>query len=83
MQESGIAAPSNTRLNGRYAIRVANTNHRSRREDFDLLVQTVVRLGDALAAEIGYEEYARRALQTAKRNLDSAPILKAAAEPAK
>ena len=35
--------------------------------------------GDALAAEIGYEEYARRALQTAKRNLDSAsPILKAA-----
>jgi glutamate/tyrosine decarboxylase-like PLP-dependent enzyme len=51
LQESGVAAPSNTRLNGRYAIRVANTNHRSRREDFDLLVQTVVQLGDALAAE--------------------------------
>jgi hypothetical protein len=26
--------------------------------------------GDALAIEIGFEEYARRALQTAKRNLD-------------
>ncbi|OIQ73038.1 hypothetical protein GALL_453290 [mine drainage metagenome] len=26
--------------------------------------------GDALAAEIGFEEYARRALQTAQKNLD-------------
>lgn len=34
--------------------------------------------GDALAVEIGFEEYARRALQTARRNLDSAPYLQAA-----
>jgi aromatic-L-amino-acid/L-tryptophan decarboxylase len=32
LQESGIAAPSNTLLGGKYALRVAITNHRSRRE---------------------------------------------------
>jgi glutamate/tyrosine decarboxylase-like PLP-dependent enzyme len=45
MHESGIAAPSSTILNGRYAIRVANTNHRSRRDDFDLLARETKRLG--------------------------------------
>lgn len=39
LQESGVAVPSNTMLDGRYALRVAITNHRSRREDFDLLVR--------------------------------------------
>lgn len=34
--------------------------------------------GDALAAKVGFEEYARRALMAAKRHLDSAPALKAA-----
>jgi sugar phosphate isomerase/epimerase len=34
--------------------------------------------GDDLTAEIGFEEYARRALQTAKRNLDNVPALQAA-----
>jgi sugar phosphate isomerase/epimerase len=34
--------------------------------------------GDELTAKIGFEEYARRALQAAKRYLDSAPALKAA-----
>src|SRR5262249_46841969 len=38
VQESGLAVPSNSILQGRFAIRVANTNHRSRRADFDLLV---------------------------------------------
>jgi len=42
IQESGLAVPSGTVLGGRYAIRVAITNHRSRREDFDLLVRSVV-----------------------------------------
>ncbi len=50
LQEAGIAAPSSTTLNGRFAIRVANTNQRSRREDFDLLVREVVRFGKTLAA---------------------------------
>ncbi len=52
LYESGIAAPSATTLSGRYAIRVANSNHRSRREDFDLLVETVVRIGDQIAGEV-------------------------------
>ncbi len=51
LQEQGIAVPSNATLNGRYAIRVANTNYRSRRDDFELLVRETVRIGDGLAGE--------------------------------
>jgi len=51
LHESGIAAPSYTLLNGRYALRVANVNHRSQREDFDILVAAVLRLGRELVAE--------------------------------
>ena len=46
LQERGIAAPSTTRINGKLAIRVAITNHRSRREDFDLLVKSVIAVAD-------------------------------------
>jgi aromatic-L-amino-acid/L-tryptophan decarboxylase len=45
LQESGVAVPSSTLLGGRFALRVAICNHRSRREDFDLLVREVLRLG--------------------------------------
>ena len=45
LQESGAAVPSSTVLGGRYALRVAIVNHRSRREDFDELVRDVVRIG--------------------------------------
>ena len=48
LQEDGIAAPSGTVVRGKYAIRVAITNHRSRDEDFDLLVREVLRLGREL-----------------------------------
>src|SRR5436309_14872925 len=48
IQESGVAIPSQTVLNGKFAIRVAITNHRSRREDFDLLVRAVVETGAAV-----------------------------------
>lgn len=34
--------------------------------------------GDELTAEIGFEAYVRRALQTAKNHLDDSPVLKAA-----
>lgn len=51
MHESGVAVPSYTVLNGKYALRVANTNHRTRREDFDLLIDKVIELGDALIIE--------------------------------
>jgi glutamate/tyrosine decarboxylase-like PLP-dependent enzyme len=49
LQESGIAAPSFTTLNGAYCLRVAIANHRSRQEDFDLLVREVCRIGRELA----------------------------------
>ncbi|RZU42783.1 pyridoxal phosphate-dependent decarboxylase family protein [Edaphobacter modestus] len=45
LQESGIAVPSGTMLDGRFAIRVAISNHRSRRSDFDLLVDSVKQIG--------------------------------------
>ena len=48
LHESGIAIPSSTVINNKYALRVAITNHRSRRADFDLLVNTVVKLGKEL-----------------------------------
>jgi hypothetical protein len=45
LQESGVAVPSSTLIDGKYALRVAITNHRSRREDFDILVQKVLEIG--------------------------------------
>jgi len=48
IQESGVAIPSQTVLNGKFAIRVAITNHRSRRADFDLLIRAVVETGAAV-----------------------------------
>ncbi|MFL6163703.1 MAG: pyridoxal phosphate-dependent decarboxylase family protein [Jatrophihabitantaceae bacterium] len=49
LQESGVAVPSHTMIDGRYAIRVANTNHRSRRSDFETLVTEVELLGRELS----------------------------------
>ncbi len=48
LQEEGIAAPSYTLLQGRYALRVAITNHRSRWQDFEVLVTETLRIGNAL-----------------------------------
>jgi aromatic-L-amino-acid decarboxylase len=45
LQEDGIAVPSGTPVRGRYAIRAAITNHRSRLEDFDALADAVERIG--------------------------------------
>jgi glutamate/tyrosine decarboxylase-like PLP-dependent enzyme len=45
---SGLAVLSDTRLDGRLVLRVAHTNHRTRREDFDLLVDAIERIGCAL-----------------------------------
>jgi aromatic-L-amino-acid/L-tryptophan decarboxylase len=51
IQERGIAVPSSTVLEGRFAIRVAITNHRSRREDFDALADAVIEIGREVAGE--------------------------------
>ena len=50
LQESGVAAPSTTTLDGRLAIRAAIVNHRTRREDVDILVREVMRLGRDLTS---------------------------------
>ncbi len=49
LQERGIAVPSVSTIHGRKYLHVAVANHRSRREDFDLLVREVVRLGGELS----------------------------------
>lgn len=47
VQESGIAAPSTTRIDGKLAIRAAIFNHRTREHDVEQLVEAVLRLGRA------------------------------------
>ena len=47
LQESGIAAPSTTTIDGKFAIRAAFVNHRSQICDVDALVDAVLRLGEA------------------------------------
>lgn len=40
---------SDTRIKGRYTLRACNVNHRSRRGDFDFLVNEIKRLGEELS----------------------------------
>jgi len=51
LQESGIAAPSYTKLHGNYCIRVANVNHRTITNDFDVLVNEVIKIGNQVIKE--------------------------------
>jgi aromatic-L-amino-acid decarboxylase len=46
LQESGVAVPSTTILEGRMAIRAAIVNHRTQRCDLDALIAAVVKLGN-------------------------------------
>lgn len=48
LQESGVAAPSTTRINGSLAIRAAITNHRTNRADIDALIDATLALGRAI-----------------------------------
>jgi glutamate/tyrosine decarboxylase-like PLP-dependent enzyme len=47
LQESGIAAPSTTKIGGRLAIRAAIVNHRTDARDVDALVDATVAFGNA------------------------------------
>ena len=47
LQESGIAAPSMTTVDGRLAIRAAIVNHRTRSRDIDALLKKTLALGEA------------------------------------
>jgi len=48
LQERGIAVASIVSIQGKKYLHVAITNHRSQREDFDVLVQNVIRIGNEL-----------------------------------
>jgi glutamate/tyrosine decarboxylase-like PLP-dependent enzyme len=65
LQEQGIAVPSIVVINDKKYLHVAITNHRSRWEDFDLLVYEVIRLGNELA---------NMALVPVTHCLDAAPL---------
>ena len=47
LQESGIAAPSTTTINGCLAIRAAIVNHRTLRTDIDALIDATLAVGSA------------------------------------
>lgn len=49
LQESGIAAPSTTTLNGQLAIRAAIVNHRTSASDIDALIAATLALGKQIA----------------------------------
>ncbi len=51
MQESGIAAVSDTTLRGQHCLRAAINNHRTQRTDLDLLVAEVTQIGEDLISE--------------------------------
>jgi glutamate/tyrosine decarboxylase-like PLP-dependent enzyme len=48
LHERGLVVPSYTTLNEKYCLRAAIANYRSRWEDFDLLIDEVLRLGKEL-----------------------------------
>ena len=52
LQEQGIAVVSDSVVGGKRIIHVAHTNHRTRREDFEVLVQEVVRLGKEMGGKV-------------------------------
>jgi aromatic-L-amino-acid decarboxylase len=45
LQESGIAAPSTTSINGKLVIRAALFNHRTKKQDIDALLDATLRFG--------------------------------------
>jgi aromatic-L-amino-acid/L-tryptophan decarboxylase len=51
LQEQGVAVLSGTIINGKYVLRAANANHRSRRGDFEVLVREVIRIGKELTVD--------------------------------
>jgi hypothetical protein len=52
VQESGVAVPSSTVVNGAFAIRACNVNHRTTRADLDALVQAVLDQGASVLGEL-------------------------------
>ncbi|HEY5410263.1 MAG TPA: pyridoxal-dependent decarboxylase [Caulobacteraceae bacterium] len=55
LQESGVAAPSTTRIGGQLAIRAAIVGHRTRSEDVDALADAVLAIGRRLSRSVAAE----------------------------
>jgi len=51
LQESGIAAPSSTTINGQLAIRAAIVNHRTQMCDIDALIEATLKFAAGLPLE--------------------------------
>ena len=49
LQESGIAAPSTTTIDGQLAVRAAIVNHRTTANDIDALIDAILALGEIAA----------------------------------
>jgi glutamate/tyrosine decarboxylase-like PLP-dependent enzyme len=58
VQESGMAAPSTTIINGKLAIRAAIVNHRTAKTDVDALIDTSLALGKTIFAQNGFANVA-------------------------
>jgi glutamate/tyrosine decarboxylase-like PLP-dependent enzyme len=52
LQDGGVVLPSFTVLDGRFTLRVAIANHRTRREDLELLLELVLARGAELEAVV-------------------------------
>ena len=52
IHESGVAVVSDTVLDGRLAVRVALGNHRTRDSDLSLFLETLLRLGSQVVADL-------------------------------
>jgi len=52
LQQSGVALPTSTILDGRFAIIVAITNHRTTFEDIDILLAALRRCAVGLEAQV-------------------------------
>ena len=55
LQESGIAVPSTTTINGRLAIRAAIVNHRTCSEDIDALLKTTLAFAEKISKSHGQQ----------------------------
>ncbi|MBK7883391.1 MAG: aminotransferase class V-fold PLP-dependent enzyme [Chitinophagaceae bacterium] len=49
LQEQGIASPSSTILGNKFAIRLAITNHRTKKSDLELLIKETKKIGNKLS----------------------------------
>lgn len=52
LQEKGLAVTSHAYINGKYAIRLANVNHRTKKMDFKSLVNDIISLGNELKSTV-------------------------------